>query len=197
MTNPINIDNQDYLAPTWSEMGELTASLARKIKSGGKKYDRLIALAKGGLGWARQLQDILEIPELSSIQITFYKGIDQTNKTPVVIQSLPISCAGESILVYDDVVDRGDTLKLAKDYLKMHGASEVHSASHFEKPWTTEHPDFYAGSTDAWIIFPHDSTEMIKLLKAKWTGIKTEELVRRLTKIGLEKSIINLALNQE
>lgn len=195
MHDPVTIDDQAYLAPSWSEMGEATVALAKKIKGSRKSYDRIIALAKGGWGWARQLQDLLGIKNLASVQISFYTHIGQTKKSPVVIQSLPISVAGESILVYDDVVDSGETIALAKDYLIMHGAAIVDTATHFTKSWTKINPTFSAGSTDAWIIFPHDSFEMIKLLQEKWAGVEDAKLKQRLEKIGIESSIIDLALN--
>lgn len=189
-----SIAGQAYLGLTWSQMGKLTVSLAQKIKTSGNHYDRIIALAKGGLGWARQLQDILAVPELSSIQISFYTGIGQTKKSPIVIQSLPITIKDEKILIYDDVVDSGETLALAKDYIKIHGAGRVHSAAHFTKSWTKIVPDFVAASTNAWIIFPHDCLENLRLIHHRWGKLDKKELKERLTRLNIDSPLISFYL---
>jgi hypoxanthine phosphoribosyltransferase len=194
MKNTVEIEGQKYLAPTWKEMGQMTVRLAQKIKKDNGKYDRLIALAKGGLGWARQLLDLLSVGELSSIQILFYEGILKTKRRPIVIQSLPISVAGEKVLVYDDVVDSGETVELAKNYLSAHGAETVQTASHFTKSWTKVEPDYSLEKTDAWILFPHDATENLKLLKSKWRNLKKEEFERRVRKLGLDPEIVDYYL---
>jgi len=196
MLSPITIDNQPYLVPTWQEMGQITLKLAQMIKQSNQQFDRLVALAKGGWGWARQLQDFLEIRHLSGVQISFYEHIGKTKKSPVIIQSLPISVAGEHILIYDDVVDSGETMALAKDYLNIHGAKSVHTTSHYTKSWTKFNPDYSAASTEAWIIFPHDVVEMVKLLEEKWANVSNEERANRYQKLGIDQAIVSLALNK-
>lgn len=194
MNTPVTVNDQEYLAPSWSDMGKLTVSLAEKIEASGQKFDRIIALAKGGLGWSRQLQDLLRIPEGSSIQVSMYEGIYATKKSPIVIQSLPISIKGESILVFDDVVDSGETIEIAKDYFHLHGAVNVKTAAHFTKPWTKINPDFSVEPTKSWIIFPHDAVEMIYLLDEKWNHPETSVLRDNLLKIGIEADIVDFTL---
>lgn len=194
MIHPVTIDDQAYIAPNWQEMGQLTVRLAEKIAASNGEFDRLIALAKGGLSWSRQLQDLLQIEDYSSIQVTMYEGVYQTKKSPIVIQSLPISIKGESVLVFDDVADSGETLALAKEYFGLHGATNVKTATHFTKPWTKLTPDFTVENTDSWIIFPHDTIEMIHLLKDKWHLENNEEFYKRLQKIGIEPAIIDFSL---
>lgn len=194
MMKSVTIDSQAYICPSWQEMGEMTVSLSQKIQKSGQKFDRLIALAKGGWGWARQLQDLLRIETQSSIQISFYKGIMKTKRVPVVIQSLPISILGEKVLVYDDVVDSGETLELAKQYLLTHGAREVVSASHYIKSWTKTKPDYWVKETKAWILFPHDVVENMDLIVKKWGNVGKKELAVRFGRLGIEKTIIDFYL---
>ena len=59
-----NIDGVDYICPNWDQMGELTFSLAQKILNSGQKFDRIVALAKGGWTWARTLVDYLGISQI-------------------------------------------------------------------------------------------------------------------------------------
>src|SRR4030043_1223204 len=180
-------DKTSYIVPTWQEMGELTFQLAKKILKSGKKFDRLVTMAKGGWTWSRTMADYLDLKEVGSIYIKFYTGILETKKVPVIAQSLPISVAKERILVFDDVADSGETLATVKKYLEMCGTKSITTAALFYKSWAKFIPDFYAAKTDAWIIFPHEIRETIEILKNKWQKAKVSrgQLLSRLLKLGL------------
>jgi hypoxanthine phosphoribosyltransferase len=185
----VSINNQVYEYLSWEELGREIFSLAKQISESGLVFDRVIALAKGGLTFSRSLTDFLNIKELSSIQIEFYSGIGKTNKTPVITQSLPVTIRNENILIFDDVVDKGDTMKLAVDYLSYHGAKEITTCSLITKPWTTLKPNFSTHKTESWIIFPNESRETIQLLQKMWSdqGNSLEEIKQNLLKIGFPK----------
>lgn len=191
-----NLDNQKYLVPSWEEMGENCFLLAQKILKKEKKIDRLVALVKGGLTWSRTLLDYLGIEELSAFQVKFYSNIGKTAERPVIVQSLPIMVENESILLFDDVTDSGETLTIASDYLKMCGAKSITTASLFLKPWAKIKPDYYAQSTDAWIVFPHEIRETVSLLYQKWTKAKVNpsEIRVRLLTLGLPKNQVDYFL---
>jgi len=195
MFKKVRIQNVSYLAPSWSDMGEMAVALAKKLKNKKLKFDRIIALAKGGLPWARQLQDLLDIPKLSSVEIRSYTGIGKASQKPVVTQKLPVAIKGEHILIYDDVVDTGETVACAKKYLLGEKkASSVVVASHFFKKHSKIKVDIFAKQTDAWIIFPHDSGEMIRLLKKEWKHMDSKQMKSNLLRIGTERSIIDFIL---
>src|SRR3989344_4078426 len=164
----ITISNQSFIVPTWEEMGELCFELSKKIIESGKRYDRIIALAKGGWTWARAISDYTKIQNVGSIQYEFYADIYKTDKTPKLKQPLPISVQGEKLLVLDDVADSGATLNVALDYLKKSGAESMSTATFFYKPWSVIKPDFYVYTTDTWVIHPHEIREMVELLSNKW-----------------------------
>lgn len=186
--------NQAYEYGSWTSLGEDVLTLAQDILESGEKYDRLVALAKGGLTFSRSLVDYLNVPEVSSFQIEFYAGIGQTAKTPVITQSLPVSVRNERILIFDDIVDTGETLKLATQYLKIHGASDVSTAVLVKKPWASFEVDFYARETEAWFIFPNEVRETIELLSDMWTkkGDSPEKIQEQLHKIGFSSSEVAL-----
>lgn len=190
MIKSIELGDQKYIAPTWEEMGEICFDLAKKIdRKHPQKFDRLIALAKGGLTWSRTLLDYLRIPEMASIQIRFYTDVGKTENKPIIIQSLPVDVSGENVLLFDDVADSGETLKVAKEYLALCGAEKVTTATLFIKAWTKIKPDFGGTKTDSWIIFPHDIREMIDSISARWKKehLTSREITKRLVKIGLPK----------
>ncbi len=193
MLEAITIEDQAYLCPSWDEMGQVVLDLAQKIKTENIHFDRVVALAKGGLSWNRQLQDFLEIKHTSSIQVRFYTGVKTTAKKPIVVQSLPVTIEDENILIFDDVADTGESLEMAVKYLESHGPKSVKTATLFEKPWSKFKPDFSGENTNAWIIFPHDAIETMRTLTQKWQ-VSKEEQRKRFSKIGVADSIINFYL---
>lgn len=190
------IDNQKYLTPSWEDMGNICFSLAQKILAQEKSFDRLVALVKGGLTWSRTLLDYLNIENLSAFQIKFYNDVYKTQRRPIIVQSLPVVVENEKILLFDDVVDSGETLKIGKDYLLMCGARKVITTSLYYKHWAKIKPDYCAAETSAWIIFPHEIRETIELLFKSWRKNKVSmaEIKRRLIKLGLAKEQIKYYL---
>jgi hypoxanthine phosphoribosyltransferase len=184
------IHDQEYEYLSWEQLGTEMFELSKKIIESGKKFDRVVALAKGGLTLSRSLVDFLDIPDISTIQIEFYTGIGSTQKTPVITQSLPVSVRDQEILIFDDIVDRGETMKMATEYLKYHGVKSVTTASLVSKPWTSFPSDFWVHETKAWIIFPNESRETIELLTELWKehGDSLEIITENLLKIGFPKA---------
>jgi len=191
------VHEQQYLLLTWEDAGKYMLDLARKILEDKKEYDRIIALAKGGLTWSRALCDYLGLENLSSIQITFYTGIGKTAKTPVITQSLPISIKNERVLIFDDVADSGETLELAKTYANMHGAKEVDVATLVTKTWTVHKPQYFAIESGEWVIFPHEIRESIEILTSMWKerGDTPKAIVKQLKHIGIQEEEIVLFSN--
>lgn len=188
--------DQTYEYFSWQYMGELVLKLAEEIIKEDVKIDRIIALAKGGITFSRTLLDYLNVQALSSLEIEFYTGIGETARTPVINQSLPVTVRGENILIFDDIVDTGETLELATKYLQYHGAQKIYTASLFTKPWTKIRPDFSGQESKAWIIFPHESRETIGILSDLWTkkGDSPEKIKSQLLEIGFPESEVALFL---
>jgi hypoxanthine phosphoribosyltransferase len=183
------IHDQKYICPSWDQLGHIVFEMSTRIVNSDLKFDRVVALAKGGLTFSRTVVDYLGMKELSSIQIEFYTGIGEVNKTPVITQSLPISIRNERILIFDEVVDSGESMKLAVQYLQYHGCKEVHTAAIASKPWSTFAVDYFGFETEAWILFPHENRESIQLLQKMWhkKGDSPEQIRQQLIQTGLPK----------
>jgi hypoxanthine phosphoribosyltransferase len=184
-----------YLFLDWGELGALTQVLATKIlDSGAPKYDRIIALATGGYTMSKAMKDYLNIEKSSGLHITFYTGVGETNKTPVITQSIGSDIQGERVLIFDDCNDTGATLEIAKSYLTMRGVTSMDTACLLQKPWTKQPSTFYGDETKSWIIFPDEVRETITLLTARWAkqGVSKEEIHSRLNKIGFQDSHLTL-----
>lgn len=192
------IDDVSYVCPSWENMGEMTFLLAQEIIKSGQKFDRLVALAKGGWTWSRTLVDYLEIENMSSTRLKSYAGGVNSNGKVKVIQPLADSVDGERILLFDDVADSGNTLVKAKEYLELLGSKEVSTATLCFKPRSCFRPDYYAFFTKSWVVFPHDTHEFIKLSSIKWLaeGVLKKEIRFRFKEIGLPMNQVDYFLTK-
>ncbi len=177
-----------YRLISWAEYGDLVFRLAEKIKSG--SYVRIVALATGGLTMSRAIKDYLGIRKLSTLEISFYTGIGEKGKTPIITQSLSSNVEGEDILIFDDINDSGNTLKTAVAYLKLRGATKITTATIFQKPHTLFPSDHFVEETTDWIIYPDEIQETIKELKKIWGKKPKSAVSASLSAIGFSEEHI-------
>jgi len=185
-------DGISYVYPTWNQMGVFNFDLAKQIIRSGQSFDRLIALARGGWTWARDLADALKIPELSSVRIKSYTGVNEFGELKIV-QPLTDPISGERILLFDEVIDSGRTIKKAQEYLGVMGAENIKIGALCYKPRSEIKPDFFAFSTEAWVVFPHEIREFVEGSADKWrsAGLSMEEVKDRLITIGVPSAQVD------
>jgi len=187
--------NIDYETPTWNQIYEMLLNQAQKIQRQNYKPDVIIGIARGGIIPARILLDLLETPQLASIQIEFYTDINQTQQEPTLKYPLTTKITGKKTLLVDDISDTGKSLKFAKTHLQQHSVKEVKTATLFQKPKSTEPPDFYEKQTNHWVVFPWDTKETLrKIIQKQQSELSLNQEVNKLTKKGVQKKIIKKLL---
>jgi hypoxanthine phosphoribosyltransferase len=185
---PISKRPEKYEAPDWDYIHELCILVAEQIERSKFKPDLIVALSRGGWIPGRLISDFLENPEIATIKVEHYVDFYKTLKKPAITQPLPIDVRGKRILLVDDIVDTGASMKVAVEYLKERGADEVRTCALYRKPWSVTTPDFFARETDAWVCFPHETYESIGKIcsKLKRQGWGKEEIVKRLLELGIK-----------
>jgi hypoxanthine phosphoribosyltransferase len=181
--------NLEYEITTWNQIHKMLLRQAQKIQTRPYKPDAIVGIAKGGIIPARVLADLLET-ELTMIQVEFYVSIGQTALEPTLRQSLAIDISGKSLLLVDDIVDTGNTLKLANNYVKQQGAIEVKTATLYSKPYSTITPDFFERQTSRWVVFPWDIKETLRrIMQTKQSKRNANRELAKLVKAGLPKKL--------
>jgi len=132
----------------WASFIIKVRDLANIIKNSKYMPDIILGISRGGLIPATMLSYMLKVKKLSSVQVIHYD--DNENELQLKITE-KLSIDSANILVVDDIVDSGKTLKLVKEKLK---SKNVKTAVIYYKIWSTITPDFYARKTTNWIIFP-------------------------------------------
>ena len=171
---------------SWDDVQSLTEEVARQIQESVYVPDVIVAVSRGGFDPARILCDQLSIKRLASLQIEYYKDINESSSTPEIVFPLNADVPDKSILVVDDVSDTGDSLRVSRDHVLERGASEVRVATLHVKPWTTYRPDFSASEVESWIIYPWEIVEGLASMteKLKLEGLSSSNLKKELIRLG-------------
>jgi len=186
-----------FEAPSWDYVYALLIELAEKIRGSGFKPDVILGVSRGGWIPARVLSDLLENPNLANIRVEFYSGIYETSKRPVITQPPSLSVKDKRVLIVDDIVDTGESIRLVYDELSGE-AKEVKTATLYHKPWSILRPDYYSKDTSMWVVFPWELYETTKTLGNKMfeEGKSMEDIEEKLVGMGLDASIIKKLCNR-
>ncbi len=148
----------------WAEYGNLAEALAEKVRSGGKAFDLVIGIARGGIPVAMVVSDHLNV-RIDFINVKSYSGIGERG-SPRILSTLTQPVKDKSILLVDDLVDQGETMSMLKRFLSEQGPKLLETAVLFKKPWSKTEPDYYLEVVDKWVVFPFELSEVNRMRKA-------------------------------
>lgn len=172
--------NQFYKV-SWEELEIDCFALYQKIKK--YKFDRILCISRGGLVWARMFSDLSGNLPVSHLTVVSYQDLKQQKE--VKITETPKKLKNERLLVVDEIVDTGKTLKIIKDYLRSLSINNYYTLSPIIRSFTNPKPDFYLKIIDDWIIYPYELKEtykaFLKIYKTK------EKALKMLGKYGFDK----------
>jgi len=120
--------------------------------SKGFEADTLLAIARGGLTLGHAYSEAVNNRRLFSINSILYEG-DQKGKSCEIF-NVPELKNSKKVLILDDIVDSGQTIKEVLSHLKeCFPLVEFKIASLFYKKTACIQPDFSVKEADAWIEF--------------------------------------------
>jgi hypoxanthine phosphoribosyltransferase len=149
---------------SWPEYGNLAEALAERVRSGGKSFDLVIGIARGGIPVAMVVADHLGV-QIDFINVKSYSGIAERS-VPRILSTLTEDIKGRRILLVDDLVDHGETLALVRDFLLKQEPASLVTAVLFKKPWSKTNPDHFLEIVDKWVVFPFELSEVNRMRAA-------------------------------
>ncbi|MDD5340026.1 MAG: phosphoribosyltransferase [Candidatus ainarchaeum sp.] len=155
----------DLLRLNWDATIAYCEELAAKARGYGPDF--IVGISRGGLVPARVLSDLLGVNAMGILGISFYKAMGKPSDFPVISQDLTMDIKGKRVLIVDDIADTGRSLAVAKDYVLRKGAKEVKVATIHYKPDSIFKPDYFIGSTTAWVVYPWERNEVERELEKK------------------------------
>ena len=151
----------EYRYVSWPEYGNLAEALAEKVHAGGKRFDLVIGIARGGVPVAMVVSDRLNV-RIDFVNVKSYTGISERG-IPRILSTLTEGIIGKNVLIVDDLVDQGDTMKVVVGYLSRQYPKLLEVGVLFKKPWTKFEPDYYLEVVDRWVVFPFELGEVNRL----------------------------------
>jgi xanthine phosphoribosyltransferase len=131
---------------SWEQFEVDIKFLAEKLR--GKGFTKILAVTKGGLIPAYYLAKILGINYIDTVCIESYKGRE---KQTIKIIKMPYG-AYEEILVVDDLIDSGSTIKEVKKHFKNAKAAVLYEKKSSPKGLAEYSARKYL--SDKWLLFP-------------------------------------------
>ena len=177
----------NFVKISWEKYEKDCIALAKKVVASKIKFDRIMAISRGGLTNGRLFSDLLNLP-ISHITISSYSDLKQ-GKNIEIVETSNKSFSDNTLLLIDDLSYTGKTFRRALSYFKKFSNCKVYSLSLYVKPKTTYFPNFWQEEIDAWIVFPYEINETHKALVKK---LKSPiEAKRKLIKLGFKEWEIN------
>ena len=143
---------------SWNTHIQAINSLGEEILASGWKPTAILGISRGGLIPAAMLSYILDVRVIQTIRVQHYD--DQNNPLdsgpkfvdePEPFASHQIET--DRLLIVDDIVDTGETLKLVLDAVHPH-ATEVKVAALYVRSNKQTAADWFWRVEDEWVVFP-------------------------------------------
>ncbi|MGQ9721259.1 MAG: phosphoribosyltransferase [Candidatus Jordarchaeum sp.] len=191
------MDKIEYIALSWDEIYDLLLKLAKEIIDDNYRPDLIVGICRGGWVVARVLSDLLDIKEVANIRVEFYEDLGLTRDSPCITQDISVDVRGKKVILCDDVADTGKSLKIAADYLRNKGVSDLKISTLHFKPKSIVFPDYYVSKTSAWIIYPWEVFETIKSIirKLKKEGKSSEQIEKELIRTKINPKYIKIFMD--
>jgi len=142
---------------SWPEIKELTKELADKIKASGFEPDCLVGIAVGGLVPLALLAEKLNISNVAVISANSYQ---ERQRGEITVTCQPrINLANQKVLLIDEIIDSGETLKYISGLLiKQYQVGELKTAALIVNEKNCNFwPKLFILKTKDWVIFPWES----------------------------------------
>lgn len=144
---------------TWVDVEAAAKKIIEQMKSDSFVPDIIISIARSGLIPASLISYALGNKELYVIKVDFSKNQklsfrQDLREKPKISQEISKDVEGLKVLVVDEMVVSGETLKLVSSYLGMKNPAEAKYAVLYKQPWSQFQPDYCGEEVRAWPVFP-------------------------------------------
>ena len=142
---------------SWDQIHRDARALAWRLDKRGPLTDgawkSVVAITRGGMAPAMIVARELDIRTVDTISVKSYDNQTQTEAKVLKSPDQPLMGTGHGVLIVDDLVDSGRTLKLVRELYP-----DAHFATVYAKPKGRDMVDTFITevSQDTWIFFPWD-----------------------------------------
>ena len=146
------------LTSSWIDHIEGINALGQSVLASGWQPTAILGISRGGLIAAAMLSYMLDVRLIQAVRVEHYD--DQNNRLssgaqfvdgPQPFATLDITT--ERLLIVDDIIDTGETLKLVRQAVQ-NNADQIKVAALYVRSNQKHAADWYWEVEDAWVVFP-------------------------------------------
>ena len=144
------------LADSWVDHLAGIDAIGDAIMRSGWGPTAILGIARGGLIPAAILAYKLDVRLIQSVRVQHYAGqeLRMESGAQFIEESRPFEGLNtERLLIVDDIIDTGETIKLVRDAVRKH-ANEVKVAALYIRSTQKNSTDWYWKVEDEWVTFP-------------------------------------------
>lgn len=144
---------------SWQDVEKDVLKIIHKMQKDNFDPDVIVSIARSGLIPASMIAYALGNKELYVIKVDFSKK-QKSDKDqelydqPRITQELSKDINGLKVLVVDEMVVSGSTLKLVDSYMQIKGPAKVKYAVLYKQPWAEFQPDYFGREIKEWPLYP-------------------------------------------
>ncbi|MEZ4444637.1 MAG: xanthine phosphoribosyltransferase [Polyangiaceae bacterium] len=144
---------RDDIFISWDELHRDTRELCRQLIEGGRRFERVVAVTRGGLIPAAVVARELDVRLVDTICVVSYRGEEGQQQAEAQVLKAPDG-DGEGCLLVDDLVDTGMTARKIRELLP-----KAFFATVYAKPEGRPCTDLCIREVPqtTWIRFPWDT----------------------------------------
>ena len=146
-------------AASWLDHIEGINALGEAILTSGWKPTAILGIARGGLIAATILAYKLDVRNIHALQVQHYDDENSRLESGPQFVNEPqpfatLDIRTERLLIVDDIIDTGETLKFVRNAAVEH-AEEIRVAALYVRPDQEHAADWYwKVEKEAWVVFP-------------------------------------------
>jgi len=145
---------------TWDDVQKLIDHLMPQF---GKQFDSMLMITTGGVIPGGLLAEAMGIQIIYTASVDFPAELEDMKRSRLLawpkFKQFPLetSLKGQKVLIVDDVWGSGRTITAVKNRISAAGGEPYTCVLHFNpyrNLFGTARPDYFAATTDAYIIYP-------------------------------------------
>lgn len=122
-------------------------------------YDVVLVITRAGVFPASFLSERLGLRNIAATSVVFYTSTGETLPEPRFL-NFPAdeTLCGKRVLIVDEVWDTGQTMTAVRRRVREAGAEAEVAVLHYKPTHSVvdTEPDYWAATTDKWIVYPWD-----------------------------------------
>ena len=145
---------------TWNDVDQLMDHLLPQFDV---EFDSMIMISRGGIVPGGMLAEAMDIQKLLIASVDFPSELEEMDRSRLLAWPKFLMfpddelLSGDRILIVDDVWGSGRTITSVKNRVAAAGGFPYTCVVHFNpyrNLFGTNRPDYFAGTTDAFIVYP-------------------------------------------